>query len=545
MGLSVTIPGVQSFAPTPLPVARPLVDAERRTPVQSRVPVLQRAVKVGAVDDPSERQADQMADHVIDALLRSRSSGVEVHPNSAQRIVRRKAADMTPEAWAASLESDPAKRSRPDWIPSTGLGRFDAEYSPGAGELRITLRAYLEFCQKVNADDVTAGGWTDPEKQKFFADFKQQAEAAWSAKYTFASTKQGYEGFTAKVIIDFQQAADPTTAHFHHRIAKEKGAFGTGIGREQGEQTPTDRKINKGNFLAADAGVRSHDNKGTCAGIKAHDESRIRNLLAGHKATPVTFEGGSTTKLSAASKASLDAFAKAMAETERPGSVPIPLLAHGKENKRERGKDSTHAADRSAAVVAYLGSKLPKNPVVVGQNFSVMVAEQKAVMDSKQRKDSKAFERVKLDELKGRQDHRQVELEPDPGFSWTGDPYSILAHEFGHMLGNPDEYFEYGSSKVRDAKAKQLLESGRPEDAIAAVAVGKAAPTGTEGHIKPQEAAVDLALSSGQEIPTFGPKTSSIMSAGADVLPVHYTPLWEVLGDITSPAISKSDWKIV
>lgn len=462
-----------------------------------------------------------------------------------RKTIRRREAELEPDYWADHMEADKARRSKLDWIPSTGLGRFDAEYLPRAGELKITLRPFLEFCQKVNADDVVPGGWTDAEKQKFFADFKQQAEAAWSGKYTFACTKDRFTQFAAKVIIDVQQSDNVKTAHFHHRIAKEKGAFGTGIGREQGEQTPTDRKINQGNFLATDATVRPHDSKSTCGGIASHDQERITHLLKGHKAMTITFEGGSTTKLSSASKAALDAFALGMQETGRPGSVPIPILAHGKENKRERGKSSTHGADRAAAVVAYLGPKLAKNPVVVGKNFSVMVDEQKTEMDSKNSKLSKDAEKVKYDALKGRRDHREVELEVDPNFTWTGDPYSILAHEFGHMLGNPDEYFDYGSAKVRDSKARQLLESGRAEDAIASLQISKLKPSGTEGHIGPQEGAVDLALASGQKIPTFGPKTSSIMSAGADVLPVHYAPLWEVLGAITAPSIAKTDWKIV
>jgi len=108
-------------------------------------------------------------------------------------------------------------------------------------------------------------------------------------------------------------------------------------------------------------------------------------------------------------------------------------------------------------------------------------------------------------------------------FKWTGDPYSILAHEFGHMLGNPDGYFEYGSAKVRDQKAAQLLASGRPEDAIRAVQVQQAKPSGNESHTEAQEAFGELAESAGEKIPEFGPKTSSIMSAGADVLPLLRT----------------------
>ena len=54
----------------------------------------------------------------------------------------------------------------------------------------------------------------------------------------------------------------------------------------------------------------------------------------------------------------------------------------------------------------------------------------------------------------------------------------------------------------------------------------------------------DLAEKAGLDIPEFGPKTSSIMSAGADVLPVHYVTMWEVLGEITKDAIKPTEWKI-
>ena len=56
---------------------------------------------------------------------------------------------------------------------------------------------------------------------------------------------------------------------------------------------------------------------------------------------------------------------------------------------------------------------------------------------------------------------------------------------------------------------------------------------------------VGLAEASGQEIPEYGPKTSSIMSAGADVLPVHYAPLWEALSLITGDVVTRDEWSFV
>ena len=142
---------------------------------------------------------------------------------------------------------------------------------------------------------------------------------------------------------------------------------------------------------------------------------------------------------------------------------------------------------------------------------------------SKKSKLSKDAEKAKLDPLKGRQNHREVELDVKEDFVWNGDPYSILAHEFGHMLGNPDEYFQYGSAAVRDAKVRQLQASGTPDDLLLATKIASQTPSGNDSHSSAQEGMVRLAEGAGQEIPEYGPKTSSIMSAGADVLPARTT----------------------
>ena len=325
--------------------------------------------------------------------------------------------------------------------------------------------------------------------------------------------------------------------------SKKPKSMGTGIGREQGEQTPTDRKINVGNFAEQDAPVRSHDSKTTCDNMAAHDMIRLLNLMQAHAVNPVRFVG-STATIDPASLRALDDFVQAVKDTERPGSVPVPIVVNGKENLRERTLPGQPAQARADAVANYLNTKGLRYPAVRGKNFTTLVKEQEAVYKSKKSKLAKDTEKAILDPMKAEQDHREAVLNVDKDFKWVGDPYSILAHEFGHMLGNVDEYFDYGSAAIRDKKAAQLLASGRPEDAIRSLQVGKAKPSNNESHAEAQEAVGELAEKSGQQIPEFGPKTSSIMSAGADVLPIHYAPLWEVLGEITSDAIKPEYWKI-
>ena len=178
---------------------------------------------------------------------------------------------------------------------------------------------------------VTPGGWLKADEDTFVDDFKQQSEAAWSDKYSFACTKPGYTELRADVVINVVRELDPTKAHFHHRIQKNKGMI-TGIGREQNDD-PT--KINVGNFAEQDAPVWPHDSKSTSVGIASHDVERLQDLAIAHHVNPIKFTNGSRAQIEPASRQNLDAFIAAVLRTERPGSVPVPLVATGKSNKRE------------------------------------------------------------------------------------------------------------------------------------------------------------------------------------------------------------------
>ena len=267
----------------------------------------------------------------------------------------------------------------------------------------------------------------------------------------------------------------------------------------------------------------------------------MNNIIQAAKANPIRFTN--TNEIDDASKGKLDALVAMANRTERPGSVPVPFIAYGYDNARERLRNIDGATTRANKVKQYLTGKLPKNSVKVDK-YQTLLDEAEAAYKGTKMKKYRDEKKAKFDALNAQRDHRQVDLKVDEGFTWTGDPYSVLAHEFGHMLGNPDEYFDYGSDKIRDTKAKQLAKTGSPEDMIRAKQIEATKSSGTESHTDVQEPMAALAESAGQNIPEFGPKTSSIMSAGADVLPVHYVTMWEVLGQITKDAIKPSEWKI-
>jgi adenine-specific DNA methylase len=112
------------------------------------------------------------------------------------------------------------------------------------------------------------------------------------------------------------------------------------------------------------------------------------------------------------------------------------------------------------------------------------------------------------------------------------------------MLGNSDEYFEYGDVSIKDQYAQSLLKTKKPDNVARAKFLAKKGGISTNDKLKTQQATFDLAEKAGTDLPEFDSKSSSIMSAGADVLPLHYLPIWEVLGKITAPTIKPEEWKI-
>jgi hypothetical protein len=484
--------------------------------------------------DPSSASGRRLLAHELGHVAQQRG---RVH--RAPMVQRRLDGNIPFTAFKQVLDRSPKHRGLTNHRPSTGLGQFDVEYlhNNGPGQLIVTVKPFFEWCQTISGGVVTPGGWTTGEQQNFINQFTQQTEAAWSGKYQFKCVKPGYDHLTANVAVRVVPVTDVNQSHFHHRIQKNK-SMGTGIGREQN----SGEARNTGNFAEQDAPVRSHDSKTTCANIASHDVQRLQMLIEAFDVNPIRFSKDGTSTIDPASTSKIDQFVAAALRTERPGSVPVPLVAVGKHNKREGTKD---AQKRAAALKAYIEGKAFKNNVCETDLYDTRVADQKAVYDSKKSALSKAAEKKVLDELQGEQYHREAMLDVKKDFQWAGDPYSILAHEFGHMLGNPDEYFTYGSATARDAKVSQLIATGKVEDAKKAVSIQARTPSNNDSHSSGQEAMSALALRSGVEIPEYGPTTSSIMSAGADVLPAHYLPLLEALSKVTDAAITYDDWKIV
>jgi hypothetical protein len=109
--------------------------------------------------------------------------------------------------------------------------------------------------------------------------------------------------------------------------------------------------------------------------------------------------------------------------------------------------------------------------------------------------------------------NRKVEVTVDHAFETTyaSNRYSVGEHEFGHMLGLPDEY-----------------------------------QNNTTGTLGTQQT-LFMALVTAAGVPgpaVWGVRTASQMADGVDVLPRHYVTLWEALARMTAPDITQAEWRL-
>ena len=106
--------------------------------------------------------------------------------------------------------------------------------------------------------------------------------------------------------------------------------------------------------------------------------------------------------------------------------------------------------------------------------------------------------------------NRRVDIAPSVTFeaAYRGNRYDVAAHEFGHVLGLPDEYKDNPASAWQTGYLSEVAISGAPG---------------------PHQ---------------WGVRTSSIMASGVDVLPRHYVSLHEALAEMTDPSITRAQWKI-
>ena len=398
------------------------------------------------------------------------------------RLMRKPRGTMTPE----ETEADDRRKaefagktfSKPVHEPPIG-GRFGISYQPGAGVLTVTVRVlfdFQDFPEELAAKhEKKHCKWAADERAKWSGEFCARIADRWSGKHTIRCIKEGWEEFSVapKVVV---QPVSEAPAHYTVRVHKDLGGDRVRAG--------LDREKKEGDFsesnIEPEGKVDSTEAEAKRTQILEREKTRLGAALAalgGAGGNPIAFAPGDN-NVPVAARAKLWDFGKALAAS-LPGAPRFPVQVLGECEPRESNRADL-ARSRADLVGTIVNGTSAGYPVRVSS-----------------RPDGEA---------------RRVTVSiGDPEEGWD-NPYSVAEHEFGHMLGNPDEYDDplHPHDEAKRKAWKAMVESA-----------GVSVPMGGE------EAS-----------------TTSQMSKGTDVLPAHYATIWDALGELTAAYVTREEWTL-
>jgi hypothetical protein len=109
-----------------------------------------------------------------------------------------------------------------NFLPSTGLGMFDAAYDPSASALNVTCKVKFDFRDGSPSEFPSAApgdlAWTDALKTDWKSRYLSTVSSSWSGHHTFYCTKDWWEDLSAAVNVQFVEVENGE--HFAVHVAK-------------------------------------------------------------------------------------------------------------------------------------------------------------------------------------------------------------------------------------------------------------------------------------------------------------------------------------
>jgi len=459
-----------------------------------------------AARDPSSGDRTAVMDSRVGGLLRDelvqRQAAPAATAPSGTAVTPPAPAPTDPNACPDANEQKRKEkfRARTDMhlsnhIPSTGIGKYDTAYFPKTGKMPVIVRIHFSFkddasaptgmarlLRRLRGDNLSNVIWDDTQKKDYIDQFVARVHARWSAKHTMRSVKSCWD-FVAVPDINVLVVPIPAAAHFAVTVHKSVGPGIDYKSAVHNEHLLNPSAQPTADFWQSDNREEPNFNSGSVA---TNERTRIEAAITAASASRLLFEVNSDA-LKPDAAAALAKLATAL-NAANPSAPLIPILIEG---FASADGDAGHNADlarrraqRAAKALTDAGVRQPvratgKGPVGAPHDVNNRAATVAA---------DRTFETT-----------------------YATNRYSVSEHEFGHMLGNPDEY----------------------SNAAAATPLG-----GVQTRYS------GLVTSAGLTVPSFGQDTSSQMSAGVDVLPEHYVTLWEALAKMTSPDLGQADWSL-
>jgi hypothetical protein len=346
-------------------------------------------------------------------------------------------------------------------VSTSANGKFDATYKPKARQLLVEVPVDFQFPDNPRTKGMSKRKLAARRKElnQYRKDFTENVQNVWGGQFVFDMMREPKSmwGVLGPVDVSVKVREVSKAAAYFHVIYQSKTAGRAGVGRPN-------VNLYQGDLAPVEAFTKS---------TKAGELDRLQKV-----SPPVRVEpDGSMGKDSQQSLEFLGTYVK------RLGRPPITLKLTGK------GFGTRDALKRAEVV------KKALEQYGVGAPHKMVTATAASLLD------------------------RKVYIEPsvDPGFTNMQD---VSAHEFGHMIGLPDEYPE---------DARVVGDKLRTYDRLLA-AFGK-----------------DYA----EQVGRVTDNTASIMHGGSQVRIQHYVHFWDTLimtSNLNAKApktkFGDADWKV-
>jgi hypothetical protein len=407
--------------------------------------------------------------------------------------------------------------------PETSIGFFDGAYNPATRRLDITFNVKYAW-----QDGMGANKWDPVLQAEFMARAKQLIEDNWSNRYRLRCARPGWEDVYADVYINLREV----TSGEHYILRVQKSSPGETLGGG----------INgsRGKFMALLSDLVLDETKSATnkAQIFRYKMDQLTEALAACGANMVSFDANSAT-LSDAAKGALGQFADKAVQVLTPDVVGMELYIFGSTGSVDKTMQMGLADRRAKSVRDYLANRVRHpdflNVVSSTVKHGWLGAEVKAIAQrTAPAKSTTSFPGAALMmHVPHAFKHKQ----------FVESHYIILLHEFGHMLGLPDEYMGIHDSGIANMANMQTLVP---------LTVSKLLKANPSDRVSAQQKGLGKYLAkAGVDSPVFidtsstNYSTTSVMSAGRDILPAHYLTIWACLASMTNDYIEPEEWRIL
>ena len=372
-----------------------------------------------------------------------------------------------------------------NFVPMVGRGQFDCVLEPDKGQFSVYVKVHCLFEETGSGSN--RNRWSQQDKNTF----QQRAAASleqWDAQYRFLS--KDHKQVTPYFNVAFVSNADD--AHVHLKVPKIASAYGPGglpicnsyIGLQQMEAMDP-HAIAQG-MVHSWGGVDIDTSLTENTPIIRNERQRISGLLG---------------------ELELDSFSFGWNSAAIPGSVRVALA-----NLSSGLKKAPASTPRIPLMIVTYASKTEANPANLAYQRAVAIQGLLQQFHAPNPLFLVPMEPIALPNGTGGTGGLMADIQFE-NESNAPNPYNIFAHEYGHMIGLPDEYDPLPPPNAKSSKHRAILGF---------VQMTEMFKTGT---------------------PEFGKMTTSMMCKGKDVLKWHYVTALQALTVMTEAQIG--DWRIL